>query len=201
MEERYATEVSTSLPETFDSIYRKIADDTIRNFPKSHMMVSISQAQFLHQLVKILRPSDTLEIGGFTGASAVAMGSALASKVLTAFCFADSLLELSKDKLRPQFDFIFMDADKSGYIEYYDMIMENDLLSDNGVLVADNVLFYGQVHRQAGFKDPQTDEATPYVKHEAQSLTVFNKHVHQDPRSEVILLPLYDVYNNTYQCE
>ncbi|KAI8888553.1 S-adenosyl-L-methionine-dependent methyltransferase [Backusella circina FSU 941] len=185
------------------------------------MMVGPSQALFLHHLVKMLRPTQILEIGGFTGASAVAMGSALplkghllsleldpepfeiakrnveASVLNEKIKFQlgpalDSMVELTKQTPKPQYDLIFLDANKGAYIKYYDMIMENDLLSDNGVLVADNVLLYGQVHREAGYNDPQELEASKNIKRMARKLDAFNKHVFEDPRSEVVVLPLYD---------
>jgi predicted O-methyltransferase YrrM len=80
MEDQYTADMSTCLAPAYNHIYKDICKETIDCLPKSHMMVSPSQALFLHHLVKMLRPNNILEIGGFTGASAVAMGAALPSK-------------------------------------------------------------------------------------------------------------------------
>lgn len=76
-EELYCNEVSTSFKQPYQRILDTLYKETENNFRNPHMMVSQVQAKVLHQLIGLLRPRQVLEIGGFTGYSAIAMGSAL----------------------------------------------------------------------------------------------------------------------------
>ncbi|OAD73887.1 hypothetical protein PHYBLDRAFT_20432 [Phycomyces blakesleeanus NRRL 1555(-)] len=221
LEERYATDVSTPFPKQVNSVMKALADETSREFSNGFMMISESQAMLLHQLVSILRPKKVLEIGTFTGYSAIAMASALGPNASLTTLELDpchlavarrfvkearldktvefkqgpaleSILELVRQTPRPQFDVIFLDADKGGYIKYFNHIMESNLLSDNGVIIADNVLFFGQVHQHAGYDDPETIPVSKNVKKLAKKAYDFNKYVREDDRVEVVLLPIFD---------
>lgn len=79
-EEKYCNELSTPFKQPYQGILDTLAKKTESEFRNPHMMVSQTQAKLLHQLVAILRPQRILEIGGFTGYSAIAMGSALTAK-------------------------------------------------------------------------------------------------------------------------
>lgn len=74
-EEKYCDQVSTPLDH--DNVLDMVMKETVNTLRNPHMMVSKVQAKALYQLVKLLRPTQILEIGGFTGYSAIAMGSAL----------------------------------------------------------------------------------------------------------------------------
>lgn len=76
-EENYSTKVSSPIEEPYGSVLKSLAERTAKELPNGHMMVSELQGRLLHQLVKLLRPRRVLEIGGFTGYSAIAMGSGL----------------------------------------------------------------------------------------------------------------------------
>lgn len=76
-EENYSTKVSSPIEEPYGSVLKSLAERTAKELPNGHMMVSELQGRLLHQLVKLLRPRHVLEIGGFTGYSAIAMGSGL----------------------------------------------------------------------------------------------------------------------------
>ncbi|KAI8379188.1 O-methyltransferase [Radiomyces spectabilis] len=185
------------------------------------MMVSQCQAKLLHQLTLLLRPRRVLEIGTFTGYSTIAMASALESAATITTLELDqrplqiahqyiqkaglndivemkqgpaieSLIQLTRERPNLQYDMIFLDADKGGYIQYYEHIMQHNLLSDRGCLLADNVLFFGQVHREAGYIDPQPVEASKNIKKTARKAHAFNAHVYSDPRAQVVVLPLFD---------
>ncbi|KAI8142473.1 O-methyltransferase [Fennellomyces sp. T-0311] len=185
------------------------------------MMVSESQAKVLHQLVHLFGASRILELGTFTGFSTLAMATALRAtdklisievdpKPHAVACqyieklrlqdrvdlrlgqAMDSLVSLANDEPRHQFDLIFLDADKRGYIPYFDFIMDNDLLSDRGVIIADNVLYFGQVHRTAGFESDKPVEASKRIRKGARYVHEFNQHVLHDPRVQVVMLPLFD---------
>ncbi|KAG2232812.1 hypothetical protein INT48_005680 [Thamnidium elegans] len=218
-EEAYCNQLSTSFKQPYQTVIETITNDTQNDFDNAHMMVSKVQGKLLRQLVGILRPNKVLEIGGFTGSSAIAMGSALSPNAsllsleldpkhiaiaerhvknanlqdkvkFKQGAAGDSLMDLVNHSPRTRYDFIFLDADKGGYRKYYDTIMEYDLLTDHGVIVVDNVLFYGQVHKQANNEDDT--EATKNLKKTAKKLEVFNKHVFNDNRVEVVMLPIFD---------
>ena len=132
------------------------------------MQISISQSQFLHLTIKISNIKKILEIGTFTGLSTLSMALALSDdgkiialdkneetnkiaidffkkanqdhKIKTLIKPAlESLDEIKNEK----FDLVFIDADKMNYIEYYERSLE--LLNKNGLIIIDNVLWYGEV--------------------------------------------------------
>ncbi len=86
----------------------------------------------------------------------------------------ESLEEIKNEK----FDLVFIDADKMNYIEYYERSL--DLLKKNGLIIIDNVLWYGEV-----VKENNTDKFTKNIKE-------FNNHISQDIRVEKLILPLGD---------
>ncbi|KAF9900954.1 hypothetical protein EC991_006702 [Linnemannia zychae] len=114
-----------------------------------------------------------------------------------------SLALLREKKLR--FDAVFLDADKSNYVNYYNFILDNDMLNDNGYILADNVLFSGLVlnsekrkSRASGSsskgknkKDRDAVDGEAFQKF-ADHIDTFNKHVRNDPRVDVVLLPVFD---------
>jgi len=167
------------------------------------MQISISQSQFLHLIIKISNITKILEIGTFTGLSTLSMALALSDdgKIITldkneetnkiAIDFfkkanqehkiktlikpaLESLEEIKNEK----FDLVFIDADKMNYIEYYERSL--DLLKKNGLIIIDNVLWYGEV-----VKENNTDKFTKNIKE-------FNNHISQDIRVEKLILPLGD---------
>ncbi|KAF9142109.1 hypothetical protein BGX30_003362 [Mortierella sp. GBA39] len=122
-----------------------------------------------------------------------------------------SLALLLERNLR--FDAVFLDADKGGYVNYYNFILDNDMLTDEGYILADNVLFSGlvlnseerQLNAAAGNpsssskgkgkkkKDAGDGErnSETYQKF-ADHIHTFNKHVRNDPRVDVVVLPVFD---------
>lgn len=76
-EDAYCDTVSTPFKQPYQGVIDAINEETRSNFDNAHMMVGKVQGKFLAQLVSILRPNKVLEIGGYTGSSSVAMGSAL----------------------------------------------------------------------------------------------------------------------------
>jgi len=167
------------------------------------MQISISQSQFLHLIVKSSNVKKILEIGTFTGLSTLSMSLALpedgsiialdknqetneiaikffekakqSHKIQTIIKPAlESLNEIKEN----DFDLIFIDADKKNYKEYY----ENSLilLKKNGLIIIDNVLWYGQV-----VEENSDDKITLTIKD-------FNNYVSKDKRVEKIIVPLGD---------
>ena len=162
------------------------------------------EGRFLHFLVKITRARRVLEIGMFTGYSALAMAEALpddgelvaceVDPVAAAFgreCLAGSpaghriRIEVgpAADTLATlvgqRFDLVFVDADKAGYASYLDTVLDGELLAPGGVVCVDNTLMQGQ---------PWTGERTP----NGEAISAFNRSVADDPRVEQVLVPLRD---------
>ena len=106
--------------------------------------------------------------------------------------------------LRGQFDIIFIDADKRGYKTYFDRILENGLLSKDGIILTDNsappilplgvallmiVLSRGLVVDNTESNPYQADD---WRRRNGEAMKEFNDHVAKDPRVEVVVLPLFD---------
>ena len=167
------------------------------------MQVAISQCHFLHLIIKTSNIKNVLEIGTFTGLSALSIALALPddgklialdkdevtnkvaldffkkakqdNKIQTIIKPAlDSLEELKNSK----FDMVFIDADKMNYKEYYERSLK--LVDKGGLIIVDNVLWHGEVA-----DEDNLDKFTINIRE-------FNKHVSQDDRVEQIIVPLGD---------
>ena len=171
---------------------------------QQRLQISVSQAQFLQTLIKISNIKKILEIGSFTGFSALSMAIALPSDGLLisldkssefsmkAQSFykkenekkikqivkpaTESLNELKDSSQR--FDLIFIDADKETYLKYYEASM--DLINKNGLIVIDNVLWHGEV-----IDDTKNDKFTNIIRE-------FNTHIKKDSRVEKNIIPIGD---------
>ena len=167
------------------------------------MQVALSQCHFLHLIIKISNIKNVLEIGTFTGLSALSIALALpddgkltaldkneeTNKIATEFfkkanqdnkiqTIVKPALESLDDLKNSKFDMIFIDADKMNYKEYYEKSL--NLLSKNGLIIIDNVLWHGEVADETNL-----DKYTLNIRE-------FNKHVLQDKRVEQIIVPLGD---------
>ena len=167
------------------------------------MQISISQSQFLHLIIKISNIKKVLEIGTFTGLSTLSMALALSddgkiialdknsetNKVATDFFKKANQEHKIKTIIKPalesldeikneNFDLVFIDADKTNYIEYYERSLK--LLNKNGLIIIDNVLWYGEVVNQNN-----TNKFTKNIKE-------FNNHISKDTRVEKLIIPLGD---------
>ena len=161
------------------------------------------QGRLLKMLVQMIRPQNILEVGTFSGYSAIAMAEGLESggRLYTFeindemedftrpwiekspvadridFRIGDALTEAPK--LGIAFDMAFIDGDKRTYCECYDIV--HDILRLGGYLIADNTLWDGHVVDIAYEHDQQT-----------QGINDFNAYVANDPRTEQVILPLRD---------
>ena len=161
------------------------------------------QGRLLKMLVRMINPTNILEIGTFSGYSAISMaeglgeggrlytfeindemedftrqwieGSEVADKIT--FIIGDARQEAPK--LGITFDMAFMDGDKRSYRDDYEMVM--GLLRPGGFILADNTLWDGHVVDEAYNKDHQT-----------QGIIDFNDYIAGDPRVEQVILPLRD---------
>ena len=169
------------------------------------MQISISQAYFFQFFIKMNNIKNILEIGTFTGYSALSMGLVLpkdgkitcldinkeTSEVASNFfkkanldkkikiILAPAIDTLSKlKKENREFDMIFIDADKDNYKNYYNLSFE--IIRNSGFIVIDNVLWKGEVADPA-----KNDQLTKAIRE-------FNSFIKKDDRIEKIILPLGD---------
>jgi caffeoyl-CoA O-methyltransferase len=165
------------------------------------------EGQFLKFLVHVTQAQRVLEIGMFTGYSALAIAEALPDDGEVIACevddyvakFAQKCFDESPDgrkisvRVAPamltleqlataneRFDLVFIDADKAGYGDYVNFLLDHDLLTPRGSICVDNTLMQGQ----------------PYLSGESTAngvaIAMFNQTVVDDPRIEQVLLPLRD---------
>jgi caffeoyl-CoA O-methyltransferase len=172
--QEYAERVSSP----HDPLLIELSDETHRSLGSAMMLTGPVAGRFLELLVWIARPRRVLEIGTFSGHATLAMAAALPSDGQIDTCELDQITVHTGpagetiDRLKGAFDFVFIDADKGGYIGYYEAVLPR--LSEHGLIVADNTLHDGGVF-DAG--DP---------------IAAFNAHVAADARSSQVLLTVRD---------
>jgi caffeoyl-CoA O-methyltransferase len=169
------------------------------------MQISITQCQFLELIIKVSHAKKILEIGTFTGLSALSMSLALPEdgqvialdknsetnkaaieffkkakqekKIKTTIKLAlESLADIKKEN--KFFDLIFIDADKDNYKKYYDYAI--DLTNKESLIIIDNVLWHGEV------ADEKNDDKFTNI------IRDFNEYVKNDKKTEQIIIPLGD---------
>ena len=186
-----------------NSVQQEIIDYNNTLGDVKRMQVALSQCHFLHLIIKISNIKNVLEIGTFTGLSALSIALALpddgkltaldkneeTNKIATDFfkkanqehkiqTIIKPALESLNDLKNNKFDMIFIDADKINYKEYYERSL--NLLSKNGLIVIDNVLWHGEV-----VDEKNLDKYTLIIRE-------FNAYVLQDKRVEQVIVPLGD---------
>lgn len=195
--QRYA-EQHTS-PES--ELLRKISRDTHAKVTMPRMLSGHLQGRFLAMVSQMIRPHRILEIGTFTGYSALCLAEGLPpggtlvtidineeleDKVRTYFeesGLADRIDYRIGDaativpSLGGQFDLVFLDADKENYSCYFDLVIDH--VSEGGIILADNVLWSGKVLQEKPDKD-------------TRAIIAFNRKIQDDRRVENILLPIRD---------
>src|SRR5215203_4731913 len=150
-----------------DLVLKEIADFTFCNHPKSHMLSGHVQGKLLEMISYMINPARVLEVGTFTGYSALCLAKGLAKDgvlhtieireedAATAQGYFDRSFFKEKiilhignaleiiDELDENWDLVFIDADKENYINYFNLILPK--VKAKGFILADNVLFHGQV--------------------------------------------------------
>jgi caffeoyl-CoA O-methyltransferase len=197
--EEYAVAASSSHP--LDELFERLAAETREQASAPQMMVGPLEGRFLELLVRLTRATRVLELGTFTGWSSIAMASALAPDGRVVTCDVDPDAQAiarryaeeagvagrieyrlgpgleTMQTLEGPFDLVFIDADKEGYVDYYEAALPK--LADDGLIVVDNVLWSGRVAED----DP--DELT-------RTIMAFNDHVRNDPRVVAVMLTVRD---------
>ncbi|MEX0914258.1 MAG: class I SAM-dependent methyltransferase [Wenzhouxiangellaceae bacterium] len=184
----------------------ELRDETAQ-LPQSNMQIAPEQGQFMAMLARIIGARRYLEVGTFTGYSALAVTLAM-SQQGEATCLdiseewttiaqrywiragladrihlhlrpaAETLESLIRDGWSGDYDMAFIDADKTGYIDYYDACLT--LVRPGGLILVDNTLWDGKVAVEG-----EQDEDT-------RAIGAFNRHVHADDRVDLSLVPIGD---------
>ena len=195
--EAYAVEHTTVLLELFERLEAETREKTTA----PQMMVGRLEGGFLAALVQLTGAKRILELGTFTGYSSISMATALPDDGRIITCDVDpdatSIARRYMDEsghghkieirlgpaletietLDGPFDLVFIDADKPNYENYYEAALPK--LADDGLLIADNVLWSGRV------VEPDGDEST-------QAIKAFNEHVRNDQRVTAVMLTVRD---------
>lgn len=196
--------LSSSLREP--AVLKSLREETAK-LPMSRMQIAPEQGQFMALLVKLIGAKKTLEVGVFTGYSALVTALALPDDGKIIACDKDerytnmakpywekakvshkidlhiapaqsTLQQLIADGQENTFDFAFIDADKRSYPIYYEQVLK--LVRPGGLIAIDNVLWSGRV------ADPDnTDKRTIAIRE-------FNQKLHQDKRVDISLVPISD---------
>ncbi len=179
-----------------DPLLAELSEETTRDLGAPQMLTGPVAGRLLEFLVWVSQPKRVVEIGTFSGHSALSMAGALPADGHIDACeidperaaFAQRYFDRSPhgskitlhvgpaletlEKVSGEFDFVFIDADKDGYVGYYEAVLPR--LAERGLIVADNTLWSGRV----------VDEASP--------IATFNEHVAADPRSVQVMLSVRD---------
>ena len=199
--EEYAEAHTTPATDLFE----RLAAETREKTTLPQMMVGAIEGQLLGMLVRTLGARRVLELGTFTGYSSISMALALpdGGRVITCDVneettaiarryaeeagVADRIefrlgpgLE-SLERLEGPFDFVFIDADKDNYVNYYEATLP--LLAETGLMAVDNTLWSGDV------ADPEQDSES------TRAIRAFNDRVLEDPRVDNVLLTVRDGVN------
>jgi caffeoyl-CoA O-methyltransferase len=185
-----------------DELLHSINEHTMQHHPLKHMLSGHVQGKVLTFISTILQPKYVLEIGTFTGYSALCLAEGLTADgelhtlELREEDANTARISFSKSKLANQlhlhvgnaleiipqlhfeWDLVFIDADKVGYIDYYELIVPR--LSKRGIIIADNVFFHGEVL------------AEDIKGKNAKAIHAFNQHVVKDERTEQVMLTVRD---------
>lgn len=197
--DNYVVAHSQQEPELLKQLNR----ETWQKILNPRMLSGGFQGRVLSMVSKLVQPKVILEIGTYTGYSALCMaeGMAAGGKLHTIdkneelYDFQKKYFEKSEygnqivqhvgnaleiiPTLDEKFDLVFIDADKSNYTNYFNLVV--DKMNSGGVILSDNVLWSGKVVASLDPKDIDT-----------KALLAYNKYVNEDPRVETVLLPIRD---------
>jgi caffeoyl-CoA O-methyltransferase len=186
-----------------DDILARINRYTHLKVIHPRMLSGQVQGKFLEFISRMLQPSNILEIGTYTGYSAICLArglkpggrlitieindelAAVSSKFFEHAGLADSIQLMNGDAnviiphLEPGIDLVFMDAEKEQYSAYFDLVFPK--LKVGGFILADNTLWDGKVVFDEEFKDPASI-----------ALRDFNRKIQENPKVENLILPLRD---------
>jgi len=189
--------------QTEPELLQKLNKETWQKILNPRMLSGAYQGRILSLLSKLIRPNTILEIGTYTGYSALCLAEGLTKegKLITIDKneelenFAKKYFQKSVYKnnihaiignageviptLNNTFDLVFIDADKTNYATYFDLII--DKMNSGGIIISDNVLWSGKVVEEINPKDKDT-----------KAIVAYNKKIAEDNRVETFMLPIRD---------
>ena len=184
-------------------ILKELSKETWQKVLNPRMLSGAFQGRVLSMLSKLVQPKSVLEIGTYTGYSALCIAEGLHSKGTIHTIDKNEELEGLQNNyfekagfknqiqqyvgnaldiipsINATFDLVFIDADKSNYINYFHLII--DKMNSGGIILSDNVLWSGKVIEKLDPKDLDT-----------KTLLEYNKLLNSDKRVETVLLPIRD---------
>jgi predicted O-methyltransferase YrrM len=184
-------------------ILQELSKETWQKVLNPRMLSGAYQGRILSMISKLIQPKVILEIGTYTGYSALCFAEGLTSEGKIITIDKNEELETLQNKyfeksgfrnqitqkvgnaleiiptIKEQFDLVFMDADKSNYINYFHLII--DKMKSGGIILSDNVLWSGKIVEKLDPKDVDT-----------KVLLEYNKLLNTDSRLETVLLPIRD---------
>ena len=195
---------SEQFTEPESPILAELNRETYANVLVPRMLSGHIQGRILSMFSNMLKPKQILEIGTYTGYSALCLAEglldggtlhtidineeleAMVKKYIKKAGYEDKIKQYVGNamdiipKIDTTFDLVFIDADKTNYANYYDMVI--DRVRTGGIIIADNVLWSGKV----------LDEKELAKDKDTQALHEYNLKIHADPRVENVLFPVRD---------
>jgi len=196
---QYVEQHSQQEPE----LLQKLQRETFQKILQPRMLSGHFQGRVLSMLAKLIRPKSILEIGTYTGYSALCLAEGMhpdgklytidKNEELEDFQrkyfdlspwgkqihqYVGNALEIIQ-QIDVEFDLVFIDADKQNYPNYFDIILPK--IKSGGVILSDNVLWSGKIVESVKKGDNDTE-----------ALLLYNKKINEDPRVETVLLPIRD---------
>ena len=186
-----------------DAVLKELERETFLKVLRPRMLSGHLQGKMLELFSQMLNPKRILEIGTYTGYSAICLAKGLqADGTLHTIEINDELESMARryfekagmsnkikqhigdaksiiPSLNETFDLVFIDADKREYSTYFDLIIDN--VRHGGLLIADNILWDGKVVEEVDPNDEQT-----------KGILAFNEKIKNEPRVSQIILPLRD---------
>lgn len=197
--EKYVADHSQQEPK----ILQELSKETWQKVLNPRMLSGAFQGRVLSMISKLIQPKNILEIGTYTGYSALCLAEGLGSKGKIITIDKNEELETLQNKyfeksgfrkqieqkignaqeiiplIDQKFDLVFIDADKSNYVNYFYLII--DKMNSGGIILSDNVLWSGKVVEALSPKDLDT-----------KALLEYNRLLNADDRIETVLLPIRD---------
>ena len=197
--DNYVVEYSQQEPK----ILQELSKETWQKVLNPRMISGAYQGRVLSMLSKLIAPKNILEIGTYTGYSTLCFAEGLAKNGTIFTIDKNEELEDLQQKyfqksgynnqiktfvgnaldiiptINKKFDLVFIDADKSNYINYFNLVIEK--MNSGGIILSDNVLWNGKVIEQLNPKDKDT-----------KVLLAYNKLLNEHERIETVLLPIRD---------
>ena len=197
--EKYINDHSSPEDEVLAELYRQTNNKTVH----PQMIAGHIQGRFLEMISRMIQPEYILEIGTFTGYSAICLARGLkpggqvytidideevkemAATFIKKAGMDASIITFNGDAkdiipcMNQKFDLVYIDAEKDEYIDYYNLVIRK--VKPSGFILVDNVLWSGKVIQQPGSND-----------HFSKGIIAFNDMILMDKRVEVVILPIRD---------